>query len=465
MPVGKADTSRFWEQLLLLVDEGRVIPVIGPDLLLLPLADPQVLLYPFLAERMTQYLELNEDEPPAEESLNSVACRYLAKGNDPEDIYSALRAVMPGEDELPIPETLIKLAGIGSFKIFVSITFDSLLERAINQVRFGGQRKTQVLAYSPNRKEDLDSSMAALNRPVVFHLFGKLSAVPDYAVTEEDILEFIHSLQSESKRPQRLFDELNQAHLLIVGCSVTDWLGRFFLRIGRRERLLLARGKTDFVADSRVRDDKNLVRFLQQFKTGTKIYPSGGALEFVNELHERWTARHPQQTSAAAPAPVQQAPAGPGMEDGAVFLSYASEDLSQVQRIKDDLERAGVDVWFDKADLNAGDEYELKIKRNIERCSLFVPVISRNCLTPRRRFFRIEWNHAQSVALQVPPSLQFILPVVLDDTSPNEPFLPEKWGRLHWQALTGGQTTPEFIDTVRRLYREYQKHSLGARES
>src|SRR5262245_22290362 len=425
MPVGKVDASRFWEQLLLLVDEGRVIPVIGPDLLLLPLADPQVLLYPFLAERMGEYLELTEDESPAEESLNSVACRYLAKGNDPEDIYSALKAVMPGEGELPIPETLIKLAGIGSFKIFVSITFDSLLERAINQVRFGGQRKTQVLAYSPNRKEDLDSSMAALNRPVVYHLFGKLSAVPDYAATEEDTLEFIHSLQSESKRPQRLFDELNQAHLLIVGCSVTDWLGRFFLRIGRRERLLLARGKTDFVADSRVRDDKNLVRFLQQFKTGTKIYPGGGALEFVNELHERWTARHPQQTSAAAPAPVQQAPAGPGMEDGAVFLSYASEDLSQVQRIKDDLERAGVDVWFDKADLNAGDEYELKIKRNIERCSLFVPVISRNCLTPRRRFFRIEWNHAQSVALQVPPSMQFILPVVLDDTSPKEPFLPE----------------------------------------
>jgi hypothetical protein len=73
MPAGRVDTSRFWEQLLQLVDEGRVIPVIGQDLLLLPLADPQVLLYPFLAERMSQYLELNEGEPPAGESLNSVA--------------------------------------------------------------------------------------------------------------------------------------------------------------------------------------------------------------------------------------------------------------------------------------------------------------------------------------------------------------------------------------------------------
>ena len=149
------------------------------------------------------------------------------------------------------------------------------------------------------------------------------------------------------------------------------------------------------------------------------------------------------------------------MEDGAVFLSYASEDLPQAQRIREDLERAGVDVWFDKADLERGDEYELKIKRNIEKCSLFVPVISRNCLTPKRRFFRIEWSHAQSVALQVPPSMQFILPVAVDDTSPDEPFLPEKWSRLHWQRLERRQTTPEFVETIRRLYQGLSEVHAG----
>jgi hypothetical protein len=294
----------------------------------------------------------------------------------------------------------------------------------------------------------------------VFHLFGKLSAVPDYAVTEEDTLEFIHTLQNETKRPQRLFDELNQAHLFIIGCSITEWLARFFLRASRRERLLLARGKTDIVADARVRDDAGLVSFLQQFKTGTKIFPGGGALEFVDELHQRWTARHPtqqQETPLAVTAPTG---AAPGMEEGAVFLSYASEDEIHVQRIKEALERAGVDVWFDKADLAAGDEYELKIKRNIERCSVFVPVISGNCLTPKRRFFRIEWNHAQSVAQQVPPSMQFILPVAVDATSPSEPFLPDAWSRLHWHRLTEGQTTSEFVETVRKLYRNYQKSAL-----
>ena len=457
MSLGRGDTPRFWEQTLQVVDEGRVIPVIGPDLLLLPHPEP-VLLYPLLARRLAEYLELGDAEPSAGDSLNAVACRYLAQGNNPQDIYSALKAVMPPDDELPIPEPLLKLADIRSVKVFVTITFDSLLERAVNQVRFGGERRTRVLAYSPSRTEDLESAIATTDRPVIFHLFGRLSAVPDYAVTEEDTLEFIHSLQNETKRPQRLFDELNQAHLFIVGCSVTEWLARFFLRISRRERLLLAHGKTDIVADARVRDDAGLVRFLHQFKTGTKVFAGGGALEFVDGLHERWTTRHPQREAATPPEPVSSAF---GMEEGAVFLSYASEDRPHAQQIKEDLERAGVDVWFDRADLNAGDEYELKIRRNIEKCCVFIPVISRNCLTPKRRFFRIEWSHAESVALQVPPSMQFVLPVAVDDTSPSEPFLPEKWSRLHWQRLKDGRTTTEFVEPVRSLYRDYQKSMLA----
>ena len=331
MPTGRVDTSRFWEQILQVVDEGRVIPVVGPDLLLIAQGDPPTLLYPLLAERLAQYLEVSDEAAPAALSLNAVACRYLARGNDAQDIYSALKAVMPPDSELRVPEPLVKLAEIGSLKTFVSLTFDSLLERAINQVRFGGQRKTAVFSYSPNGTADLDPA-ATGDRPLVFHLFGKLSAVPDYAVTEEDTLEFIHSLQNESKRPQRLFDELNQAHLFIIGGSISQWLARFFLRASRRERLLLARGKTDIVADASVRDDAGLVLFLQ-FKTGTKIFPGGGALEFVNELHERWLARHPPQQSAPRRRRRQRRGTDDGRRCGVSELR--ERGFAQVQRIND----------------------------------------------------------------------------------------------------------------------------------
>ena len=345
---------------------------------------------------------------------------------------------MPADSELPIPEPLIKLAR-DSFAHDIRQHYVRFTPGTRDQSRaFGGQRKTRSRLCAQSYG-DLEPGAAARIDRSSSTCSASCRRFPTMR-SPKDALEFIHSLQNETKRPQRLFDELNQAHLFIVGCSLTEWLARFFLRVSRRERLLLARGKTDIVADSRVRDDAGLVIFLQQFKTGTKIFPGGGALEFVNELHERWTARHPKPESRRRPG--RAAARRRGMEEGAVFLSYASEDRVHVQRIKDDLERAGVDVWFDKADLNAGDEYELKIKRNIERCSLFVPVISGNCLTPKRRFFRIEWNHAQSVALQVPPSMQFILPVAVDDTSPDEPFLPGPWSRLHWHRLTKARRRP-----------------------
>jgi hypothetical protein len=328
-------------------------------------------------------------------------------------------------------------------------------------VRFGGQEKASVFAYSPNAVQDLPNDVENLDRPVVFHLFGKLSAVPAYAVTEEDTLEFVHALQSETREPQLLFDELNRNNLLILGGSFGGWLARFFLRTAKRQRLLMAHGSTDYVADTTVSDDDDLVLFLRHFSSRTKIFQGGGPVEFVNELHQRWVDRHPStETEVVQGAEPLSAPTE--MEPGAVFLSYASEDRSAVQAIKEALEAVGIDVFFDKDDLKVGDDFEAKLRRSISECSLFVPVISHNTLTKRRRFFRIEWNQALDEALKVAPSETFIVPVVIDDTAPEEPAVPERFRKLHWEPLPGGQASPRFVATVRNLFRKYQKQAVGA---
>lgn len=461
-PTTAFEMARFWEQLLQYVEEGRVIPVIGQDLLELELGGRRVMLYDHLAGRLAGKLGLAVEDPPA--SLNAVACSYLTGGGELEDVYSALKSSLPSRDELPIPRPLLDLAGIRPFKLFVTTTFDLLLARAINEVRFGGAEKTEIYAYSPSSVEDLPAPLARLDRPAVFHLFGKLSAVPDYAVTDEDVLEFMHSLQSETRRPNLLFDELDRSHLLFIGCSFADWLARFFFRMAKRERLWLARGKTHVVADARVRDDPGLVLFLQRFSTRTKVFPTGGAVEFVRELAARWNETHPRETPTAAPrtGSLSGAEGAFQMERGAVFLSYASEDRPVVEAIKQELEAAGVDVWFDKKDLQLGDVFETKIRRNIDNCSLFVPILSRHTLTTQRRFFRVEWDHADKVAVRVAPSLPFIVPVAIDDISPGEPTLPQRFRDVHWQRLPGGRSTPEFVSVLRQMFRDYQKAGGGA---
>jgi hypothetical protein len=299
--------------------------------------------------------------------------------------------------------------------------------------------------------------MAALERPLVFHLLGRLSAVPDYAITDEDVLEFMYSLQSETRRPALLFDELKRRHLLIIGSSFSGWLARFFIRIAKRERLTQARMKTDIVADQSVQDDPNLVYFLQHFSARTKVFPGGGP-EFVRELHRRWTERHPPAVPAsAAPVPASLR----DMARDAVFLSYASEDLGVVERIKEELERAGVDAWFDKRELTLGDDWDGKIERNIKNCSFFIPVISRHTVVRTRGYFWKEWRLAERVAMEMAEGVKFILPVAIDDTAATDPTLLDSFRKTQWTRLPEGNVTGEFVASMKQLYRVYQKGRAG----
>jgi hypothetical protein len=379
------DTEQLWDQVLQFIEEGRIIPVVGLELLTLEAGGRTAHLYGYLAERLAKQLRITSSSG---DTLNTVVCRYLAEGGEIEYIYSTLKRVMPPLDELSLPAALIKLAEIRPLKLFVSTTFDPLLAQALNRVRYGGQDKTQILSFSPTSSQDLPREVEELDRATVFHLFGRLSSVPDYAVTDEDLLEFMHALQSKTGRPERLFDAIVERRLLIIGCAFSDWLARFFVRIGKRERLSLARGKTDVLVDERAQQDDKLIHFLQHFSTRTKVFP-GGAVAFVNELHSRWIAAHPQ--GAKEPIPFEPPPRTPDdMERGAVFLSYASEDRPTVGLIRDALEQAGIDVWFDRDELGGGDAWKSKILRNIESCCLFIPIMSSNTLTPKRREFRTE---------------------------------------------------------------------------
>jgi hypothetical protein len=457
-----AEPSLFWDQLIQLIEEGRVVPVVGQDLLTLPESSGHKLLYPFLANRLASYLKVSTDELPAGAELNEVAYRYLSRGKPAQQIYAALKTVAVEAEALPIPEPLLQLAAIRPIQLFVSTTFDSSLSRAINQTRFGGNQKTRIFAHSPNEVQDLPGDFAAFGDPVVYQLMGKISATPAYAVTQEDLIEFFHSLQSETRRPAQLFHELSNRSLLMLGTRLSGWLTSFLMRMSKRQRLSTD-DKTDYVADDTVTNDGNLVLFLERFSIATQIFREADPIAFVNELHHRWTESHPDTGQAytsqsAVPSATRE------LEPGAVFLSYASGDWPAVEKLKFALEQVGVDVFFDKDQLHPGNEWEGKLRRSIHQCSLFVAVISQQTLTADRRFFRVEWNLALEEAQMASFSSEevFLLPVVIDDTAIDHPALPAKFRTVQTTSLPGGQPTLDFVDRVRQLYRKRQLARAGA---
>ena len=159
---------------------------------------------------------------------------------------------------------------------------------------------------------------------------GRVSALAQsYAVTDEDVLEFMHALAD--RRPQRLFDALTEGQLLLIGSGFAGWLSKFFLRTLNKDRLWTVRDKHGFVVDADAGQDEELQSFLDHFSFQPLVY-SGAPEQFVEELLSRWEKKHPRQPDDDAPKPPPVA--AEGMPRHAVFLSYASEDREIVRRIQ-----------------------------------------------------------------------------------------------------------------------------------
>ena len=289
-----------WDDLLNFIEERRVIPIVGPELLMVSTDRGPRLLHDWVAERLAVRLNVNTSELPQPYTLNDVVCWFLANRGRREEAYVRLRSIIK-DANFEAPATLRKLAAITDFDLFVSTTFDSLLETAINLERSGGTASTDVLSYSPNRVVDLPTERERLQRPLVYHLFGKLSASPTYVISDEDLLEFICALQNEHLAPEKLFHELEHSHLLFIGSNFSNWLARLFLRMAKRQRLSDPRDVGEILADDHTSQDDRLMEFLQQVSVRTRIYR--GAERFVEELHSRWEARRGGSKVTAPTAP------------------------------------------------------------------------------------------------------------------------------------------------------------------
>ncbi|MBA4138630.1 MAG: molecular chaperone Tir [Opitutus sp.] len=440
-----------WEDLLNYIEEKRVVPIIGPELLKVETENGPRLLLGWIAEKLAVRLNVDTSALPLPLTLNDVVCTYLSNRGRREEAYTRLRTIMR---ETPFAPSLAlrQLAEITDFNLYVSTTFDPLLEQAINQVRFGGAPNTDVIAYAPNRVVDLPVERDDLQRPVVYHLLGRLSASPTYVISDEDLLEFVCALQSEHLTPEKLFHALEHSHLLVIGSDFSNWLARLFLRMIKRHRLSDPRDVGEILADSHSLRDVRLVSFLQQVSMRTRLF--GGAEEFVAELHRRWMARRAAHATGGggSAAPLRFLPPAREMPENAVFISYAREDLPAVQQLKSTLETAGLTVWFDMDRLEGGDDYDRKIRSNIARCSFFIPVISATTQRRHEGYFRREWNYAVDRTYGMADGAVFVLPVCIDDTPEAVAVAPEKFKAVHFTRVPAGQPPPEFTRRLQELF-------------
>ena len=436
-----------WRDLLREIHNRQVIPFIGPELVTVP--DPHgnglLPLYRALAPQLAARLRLPVRDSPLI-SLDRVACEYLLTGGSRKSIYIEMSELLEKLRASPAP-ALCDLASITDFDLYLYGTIDSLLPAALERSRPGFRRQDHVLSYDYKRPVDVPERM---DPALVYHIVGSRQTYPNFAVWEEDYLEFICGLTRHHAQLERLFLLLKTRYLLLLGAPFHDWMVRFFLFLVKGGRFT-DRRKDDiqaYLADRPENLGEPLIFFFNKVVGTTRIIP-GDPADFVRELTQRWNAEY--ATVASGEDVLIQMP--DEMPRGAIFISYSRDDKVAIGNLVRGLRAAQIPVWVDKQRLHAGENYQRNLEFAVKSaCSFFVSVISRATESDPTRFVHTERRWA---AQRHVDGFVYYIPVIIDDTE--EPRLePANFSKIHFDRLPEGSVTPVFTHKLRQWTEEYR---------
>jgi len=101
-----------------------------------------------------------------------------------------------------------------------------------------------------------------------------------------------------------------------------------------------------------------------------------------------------------------------------VFINYAREDWKIAKKIYDDLKRQGITPWLDTEDLLPGQDWREVISEAIKYCPQFLTLLSSRSVS-KQGFVQKELKIALDLLDEFPPNKIFIIPVRIDECTPN----------------------------------------------
>ncbi len=131
----------------------------------------------------------------------------------------------------------------------------------------------------------------------MLNLYGQAASTPQYAIHEEDRLEWMHALLSDrASLPDWVSYQLKEHPLLYIGCEIPDWLGRFLLRMSSNSRLSMERIPF-FLAGCSASREPSLSSFFTTYCRKTLVQQLDmEPTEFVAELRARWQKQAERET-------------------------------------------------------------------------------------------------------------------------------------------------------------------------
>jgi hypothetical protein len=449
-----------WRRLLDQIRDGYVVPIVGCRLLVD--ADGKSSLQAKVAQQLLSAYGQdfgNQALPPFRE-LNEAVTRLLRSGLAKlQDLYAdvndAIHKVITSDD-IVTPTPVRLLSEITGFRLFVTLTPDDLLSRslrlrcAVNEIIHAPKLTTSV-------KKDLPPDWSSRPSEVqLLYLLGKSSSAPNFAIHDEDVLEYAHNMIVLGSQVAFL-GELQQRNLLLIGCNFPDWLSRFFLRATRQKPLSQADKRREWLIEP-LTAEESLTCFLRCYSRDTEVLSDTPPGDFVAELHRRWMAEH----GAGEPHIPDAGPKRPAQV--MFFISYSRKtDLPRAEALYQALLELGLshsEVWFDRQTIEPGHDFRQRILDGIRVCRYFLPLLSYEATRRDEAFVFDEWQEANTRKKAM--NRDFVFPIIVDaDYDPElytaKPVRDGDWARLDFCHAPDGvpdkRTKAKFISLVREARR------------
>jgi hypothetical protein len=397
--------ERGWAKLLNEINNGNVVPIIGNELLKFEIDNKQILLKDFLVQKLAEKIDVEYKDSLDITQLSGVDfySKWKKINSDP---YFESNLILK-DFSFKTPDSLHKLLSIDKFNLILTTTFDSTVEKAMEEKWGKGKFKKHYYKKGKGGQDDIKSQ----NEPTLYQMFGKIDINQNsFVLTEDDLLEFLHYWLNDDYKPKELSRILKEKYLLVIGCNYPNWLFRFFLNSMRFPNKTVSEGV--IVADSYLDDE--LIAFLSRMDAEMH----DNAVKFIDELVNRWSEFKNTNIESSNEERLKNE----------VFISYASEDEDLAAEVVETFRKQGMGAWFDKKELEPADEYAKKIRYDIQSCKAFIPILSKNTITKERRFFKREWNWA--IEETEWRTGNFIFPIIADETDIHNELIPKEFSKL-----------------------------------
>jgi len=443
--------ERLWNSLSSALRAGRCVLVLGPEI---PVAQGgEAAGESTAALTVTQALARRLAAAMEEEGLRPVGAQLPAVAQQCEDAEEF------GEAQLRetaarfyrsasfVPSRAHRILAELPFSLVLTTCHDGLIRQAMvdavksptcERYHLRGDRRDNPEFGAPPGPE----------APLVYHLFGESGDRESLVLSQNDLLDFLIALVSENPPlPNRLVGLLKREGMsfLFVGFGIGDWQLRVLLKTLLRKLDLKTKGNAVAAEQLRGLAPSEREDTVMYYQRGARVEVEDGDVEvFLEELRKRFVA----EGGYAGPATALG-------QAARVFISYARADEALAARLFDALGREGFAPWWDRDSLKGGDDWELRIKSDLQATDFVLLLYTPAFCRKTDGYVNAEMNMSIRRARSVRGS--FLIPL---RTSPiDEALRVHDLDEFNESELRDGSFEQDLRGLVSEMRREFQRRN------